>query len=162
METDTQTMRTYDLLEPTNDTDESLKKLTDVFAPLYTASWVAEKSKLYGNPPYSMNVGAFAALWMGKSMKIFMGYRDMRPAGYIVGILFRPFTHQRSIFQIDDWFAPDDDELLKGMFDYMQDAVRIIGVDEIHISMGPHDKQPPLKPIWIEERKIRTVHFTKI
>lgn len=161
MENNIQTMRTYDLLEPSDNADDSLKKLTDIFAPLYTASWVAEKAALYGNPPYSMNVGAFAALWMGKSMKIFIGYRDMRPAGYIIGILFRPFTHQRNVFQIDDWFAPDDPELLQGLFNYMQDAARFMGVDEIHISKGPGNALPPMRSIWKVDRSITTVHYVK-
>lgn len=154
-------VRTYDLLEPGDNPDESLDKLTSVFAPLYTASWVAEKSKFYGDPPYNMNIAVFASLWMSKTMKIFMGYRDMRPAGYIVGILFRPFTHDRSIFQVDDWFAPDDPELRDGMFEYMQGALRFMGVDELHISLGPHDPLPSLGPKWKEARQSRIVQFVK-
>lgn len=154
-------MRTYDILEPVDNADESLNKLTQIFAPLYTASWVAEKSKLYGDPPYNMNVGVFAGMWMSKAMRIFIGYRDMKPAGYILGILFRPFTHQRNIFQVDDWFAPDDPELLHGMFNYMQDALRFMGVDELHISLGPHDQMPPIGARWGEARQTRTVQFIK-
>lgn len=154
-------MRTYDLLEPTDNAEESINKLTSVFAPLYTDSWVAEKSKLYGDPPFNMNVGTFAAMWMSKAMRIFIGYRDMRPAGYIVGILFRPFTHERSIFQVEDWFAPDDDILLAGLFDYMQTALRFMSVDELRISLGPHDKLPPLGPQWKEAMQTRTLHFVK-
>lgn len=154
-------MRTYDLLEPSDNTDDSLKRLTDIFAPLYTASWVAEKSKLYGDPPYNMNVATFASLWLSKAMRIIIGYRDMRPAGYIVGILFRPFTHQRTILQVEDWFAPDDSELVQGMFDYMQQAVKFMAVDELWISLGPHDKMPPLAASWKESMQTRTVHFVK-
>lgn len=154
-------MRTYDILEPGDNPDESLDKLTSIFAPLYTASWVAEKSKLYGDPPYSMNIAAFAALWMSKALRIFIGYRDMRPAGYIAGILFRPFTHERRIFQVDSWYVPDDPELLAGLFDYMQTAMRFIGIDELHINMGPYDKLPPLETYWQEVRQMRTVQFIK-
>lgn len=154
-------MRTYDILEPGDNPEESLDKLTSIFAPLYTASWVAEKAKLYGDPPYSMNIAAFATLWMSKALRIFIGYRDMRPAGYIVGILFRPFTHERRVFQVDSWYAPDDPELLAGLFDYMQNAMRFIGIDELHISMGPYDKLPPLGSYWQEARQMRTVQFVK-
>lgn len=154
-------MRTYDVLEPSDNVDESLKRLTDIFAPLYTASWVAEKAKLYGDPPFNMNVAAFASMWLNKSMRIFIGYQDMRPAGYIVGILFQPFTHRRSILQVEDWFAPDNPELLQGMFDYMQQALKFMAVDEMWISVGPHDKLPPVSSAWKETMQTRTVHFTK-
>ena len=154
-------MRTYDLLEPGDKPDEAISKLSEVFAPLYTASWVAEKSKLYDDPPYNMNIASFAAMWMSKAMRIFIGYRDMRPAGYITGILFRPFTHERRIFQVEDWYAPDDPELLAGLFDYMQTAMRFIGIDELHINLGPHDKMPPIGPQWKEARQMRTVHMVK-
>lgn len=156
-----ESMRTYDLLEPTNNPDESIEKLTTIFAPLHTANWVAEKSRFYGDPPYSMNIGTFIALWMNKTMRIFIGYRDMRPAGYVTGILFRPFTHDRRIFQVDDWFAGEDTILLNGMFDYMQNAMRFVGVDEIHININPYDPMPQMGSQWKEARQTRTVHFTK-
>lgn len=154
-------IRTYDMLEPSDDPDRSIAKLTDVFAPLYTASWVAEKAKFYGDPPYNMNVATFIAMWMNKALRIFIGYREMKPAGYVLGILFRPFTHDRRVFQIDDWYAPDDPELLTGMFDNMQTAMRFIGIDEIHVNVAPYANMPALGPQWKEARQVRTVHFVK-
>lgn len=154
-------MRTYDILEPTDNADESLKKLTEIFAPLHTAMWVAEQSKLYNDPPYSLNVGVLAAMWMSKTMKIFIGYRDMQPAGFITGLQFRPLTHQRTIYQVDDWFVPDDDVLRDGLFDYMQQALRFMGVDELILAVPPNRVLPPLGPTWKETYTTKLVHYGK-
>ena len=62
-----------DILEPDSDINVALDDLTREFAPLYTASWVNEKQRIYGKP-FDMNVQTFAQLWFTKALKIFMAW----------------------------------------------------------------------------------------
>lgn len=141
---------TYDILEPMPDLNASLDLLTGVFAPIYTENWVQNKAAEYGSPAFDMNVNVFANMWFSKAMRIFMAYGDNgKAAGYLIGVSFRPLTHQASIFQVEDWYARDySEEVVKGLFEYMQTALRFIGVDELWVSHRQHTQVPPLDNIW--------------
>lgn len=140
----------YDMLEPLPDLNASLDLLTSVFAPIYTECWVHDKAPSRGNPPFDMNVNVFANMWFSKAMRIFMAYGDNgNAAGYLMGMAFRPLTHQASIFQVEDWYARDrNQDVVRGLFEYTQTALRFIGVDELWISHSQHEVVPPLDNIW--------------
>lgn len=140
----------YDILEPLSDLNASLDLLTGVFAPIYTENWAQNKAQAYGNPPFDMNVNVFAHMWFSKVMRIFVVYGDNgKVAGYILGMVFRPLTHQASIFQVEDWYARNKDyEVVRGLFEYMQEALRFIGIDELWISHDQHEALPPLDSMW--------------
>lgn len=140
---------TYDALEPLRDLNASLDILTTTFAPIYTECWLKDKAPSRGDPPFDMNVGAFAQMWFSKAMRIFMAYGDDgKPVGYLLAMSFRPLTHQASILQIEDWYSRGDEAVAQGLFDYAQTAAKFIGADEIWVSHSEHEDVPPLKPMW--------------
>lgn len=140
----------YDLLEPLSDLNASLDLLTNVFAPIYTDSWIQDKAQFYGNAQFDINIGAFTQMWFSKIMRIFMAYDDSgKTVGYMLGITLRPLTHRRSIFQIEDWYAKDrNQEVIDGLFDYMQTALKFIGADELWISHNERIMPPAIGNGW--------------
>lgn len=140
----------YDMLEPLSDLNASLDLLTSVFAPIYTENWAQNRAKLFGNPAFDMNVNVFAHMWFSKAMRIFVAYGDDgKAAGYLLGMVFRPLTHEASIFQIEDWYARNGNhDIICGLFEYMQEALRFIGIDELWISHDQHEALPVLDSMW--------------
>lgn len=136
----------YDLLEPPADLNEALDTLTRVFAPLYTKSWAEEKAARKGNPPFDMNVNVLVSMWFSKALKIIMAYDDDgSPAGYLMGMVFRPLPYRATVFQVEDWYAQTlRAETITGLFDYLQNALRFIGADELWVSHGEGEWVPPL------------------
>lgn len=143
-------MMRYDLLEPESDLNVSLDMLTSVFAPIYTEHWLQVEAPLRGNPTFSMNVNAFAQMWFSKVLRIFVAYGDDKKlAGYLLGMSFRPLTYQANIFQVEEWYARDNNqEVVKGLFEYTQSALRFIGADELWISHNESVMPPPLDFAW--------------
>lgn len=140
-------MFTYDMLEPVADLNASLTRLTEVFAPLHAESWSKEKSLAHPGKAYDMNVGVFANMWFSRALRIFIAYKDGKADGYLVGMLFRPLTHQSQVFQVEDWYTRSPDTVA-GLFDYAQQALRFIGIDELWLLHGEHDYTPTLGDQW--------------
>lgn len=139
----------YDMLEPLSDLNASLDLLTGVFAPIYTEHWVKDEAPLRGNPPFDMNVNAFAQMWFAKTLRIFMAYEDKRAAGYIIGLVFRPLPYQASVFQVEDWYARENNrEVVKGLFDYLETGLKFMGIDELWISHNERMALPPVSHLW--------------
>lgn len=154
-------MYTCELLEPERDLNESLENLTKIFAPLYTESWVKEKAKFHGNPPFDMNVGVFANMWFTKAMKIIIAYKDTKPVGYLIGMVFRPLPYQANVFQVEDWYAAEDNyTVTRQLFDYLLNALKFIGTDEVWVSGSVNDRIPEL-PGWRKTGETRTERYSK-
>lgn len=153
-------MYTYDLFEPTNDTDTSLNRLTSEFAPLHVKSWNETKAKRYSKP-YDLNVGAFTAMWMNRTLRVFMAYEDGRPVGYLTGFVFRPMQYQASVFQVEDWYTGNNSEMEKGLFDYVLNAVRFMGCEEILITNDVDQPQQELGHGWKRVMRTMTSRFVK-
>lgn len=143
-------MMNYDMLEPLADLNASLDLLTGVFAPIYTEHWVKDEAPLRGNPPFDMNVNAFAQMWFAKTLRIFIAYGDdKKVAGYLIGLVFRPLPYQASIFQVEDWYARENrQEVIDGLFEYMNTALRFMGVDELWISHNERRTTPRIDNMW--------------
>lgn len=140
----------YDTLDPLPDLNASLDMLTATFAPLYTEHWVKDEAPLIGNPVFNMNVNVFAQMWFSKALRIFMAYDDAGKAtGYLIGMAFRPLAYQASVFQVEDWYAKNDDAVVvDGLFEFMQTALKFMGVDELWISYSRHQRIPTLPAPW--------------
>lgn len=139
----------YDLLEPSGDKDESINRLVQQLAPLYSESWYKEKAETQGNPQFDMNIAVFVNMWLSKAMRVFMAYDDNgNPVGYLLGMAFRPLTHNVQIFQIEDWYVKD--AAPDGLFDYVYGALKFMGVDEIQVSHSPQEPYPRPPQNWIE------------
>lgn len=138
----------YDLLEPLTDLNASLDLLTNVFAPLYTESWVQEKAQYHNGAKFDINIGAFAQMWYSKIMRIFIAYdSNDKAVGFLLGISLRPLTHNRSIFQVEDWYAKDT-QVVDGLFGYMQTALKFIGADELWVSHNERIVPPAITGAW--------------
>lgn len=151
---------TYDLFEPSNNNDESLERLTREFAPLHMKSWEEVKKRHY-NKSYDLNVSAFAALWLNKSLKIFMAYEETRPVGYLIGFHFRPMQYQANVFQVEDWYASGDKEVEEGLFEYMYEGLRFLGVDEVLMTVGSSETPPDLGPAWKMANTFKQVRYVR-
>ena len=149
-----------DILEPDSDINVALDDLTREFAPLYTASWVNEKQRIYGKP-FDMNVQTFAQLWFTKALKIFMAWdANGKPVGYLIGIPFRPLAYNSHVFQIEDWYAGGDRLCEAELFRYMETAVRFMGCDEVWISLGEQEQAPNLSIRWREASRTTQIRYT--
>lgn len=154
-------MYTFDILEPGPDQNAALDGLTRIFAPLYAESWMKEKAPARGNPPYDMNVGAFASMWFANSMRIFVAYDEHREAqGYLLGMMFRPLTHNVSIFQIEDWYLRDA-SMTQALFDHVYSVLKYMGVDELQISWSGNERYPLPPATWKPGGNTHVDRFTK-
>ena len=123
-----------DILEPKQDPDESIK-LLQTFAPLYQKYWNETQRSLYSDKPFDLHIQLFSDLWFTGGSKIFIAYdratKEMR--GFIVGIAFRPMTYNGHVFQIEDMYDAGDLSIRSALIEYMFDALRFLGCDEVRI-----------------------------
>ncbi len=151
---------TYDLFEPSDNNDESLDRLSKEFAPLHVKSWEKVKHRHY-NKAYDLNVAAFASLWLSKSLKIFIAYEETTPVGYLMGFLFRPMQYQATVFQVEDWYTGNNREMEEGLFDYMYEGLRFMGVDEVLLSVGANETPMNLGPGWKIANTFKQVRYVR-
>ena len=151
---------TYDLFEPSNNNDESLERLTREFAPLHMKAWEEVKKRHY-NKSYDLNVAGFAALWLNKSLKIFMAYEDAKTVGYLMGFHFRPMQYQANVFQVEDWYTGGNSEVEEGLFEYMYEGLRFLGVDEVLMTVGSSETPPDLGPAWKMANTFKQIRYTR-
>lgn len=153
------TQYTYDMLEPTQDLNESMDMLGRDLADLYAKSWNADKKHVY-DKQFSLNIQAFAQMWFSKTLRVFMAYDGRKPVGFLIGIVFRPMPYEASVFQIEDWYTDGDREMERGLFDYAMNAVRFIGCDEIWVAhKADHEVDLPSK--WHEQNTFRLHRYVK-
>lgn len=138
---------TYDLFEPSTNNDESLERLTKEFAPLHMKAWHDSKMPHYGKQ-YDLNVAAFAAMWLNKSLRIFMAYENTKPVGFLIGFHFRPMQYQATVFQVEDWYTGNNKEMEEGLFDFMYNGLRFMGCDELLITLPPNSEPMNFGPGW--------------
>lgn len=151
----------YELLEPSADPNASFDKLTRVFSPLYTESWTRDKAPARGIA-FDLNVGAFANLWLSKTLRIFIAYDDnSQPIGYLIGILYRPLTHNVNVFQIEDWYIKDG-QSSHGMFEHVYSVMPYMGVDEIQIQHRAEEYFTPPEGKWQKVSTVTTYNFKKV
>lgn len=144
-------MITYDILEPDADYNKALDSLSEQVGALYAESWAKDKQETY-KKPFSMNIAAFAQMWFSHALKLLVAKEDGKAIGFLVGMVFRPLPYDATVFQVEDWYALKE-EAERGLFDYMEKAVRFIGVDEIWVA-DKADREPKVKSsVWKEENK---------
>lgn len=152
---------TYDLFEPSSNNDESLDRLSKEFAPLHMQAWSDSKQKVYGKS-YDLNVQAFAQLWLARSLKIFMAYdSETRAVGYLMGFHFRPMQYQATVFQVEDWFTAGNSEVEEGLFEYMYEGMRFMGVDEVLITVAANEQPIDLGPAWKVANTFKQVRYVR-
>lgn len=151
---------TYDLFEPANDRDKALDKLLKDFAPLHMAAWEKHKRSVYKRD-YDLNVTTFVAMWLNKNLKIFMAYDGDKAVGYLTGIVYRPLEYLATAFQVDDWYTGDSPVIEAGLFDYLHDALRLMGCDELLVPQGVHAELPQVGTAWEKTSETKIVRFTR-
>lgn len=154
------TRYTYDLFEPSANSDESLERLTREFAPLHMRSWEQSKKPHYDRA-YDLNVGAFANMWLSKSLKIFMAYEAAKPVGFLMGYLFRPMQYNATTFQVEDWFTGNNQEVEDGLFDYLHTAMRFMGCDELLIMTDLNEPYRDIGPEWHPRNSFKMVRYVR-
>lgn len=150
---------TYDVLEPSNDYEASVKKLSEVIGPLCVKSWEENKKANYGKP-FNLNVVVFTQLWYSKTLKLFVARKDDEIIGFLCGMVFRPLPYDASVFQIEDWYAGGDHVVEEGLFNFLAQALKFIGCDEIWVSTSV-GKSLPVMPGWSEKNQFTQHRFLK-
>ncbi len=126
-----------DIVEPGNDLNVALQKLSSEFAAMYGECWEKEKKAHY-KKAYSPNIGAIARMWFEKTMKLFFAYDSQtnKPVGYMIGLVFRPLPYESTVFRIEDCYGSP--EAKQALYAYMKQAVRFLGVDEMWVTDAPN------------------------
>lgn len=151
----------YELLEPNADPNASIDLLVRVFSPLYTESWTREKAPARGIS-FDLNVGAFVNLWLSKALRIFIAYNDSnQPAGYLLGMLYRPLTHNVNVFQIEDWYMKDGHNT-RELFEHVYSVMPYMGVDELQIQHRNDEYFTPVNDKWRKADELVTARFVRI
>lgn len=149
----------YDMLEPSENLDQSLEKLGNNLASLYHESWEADKRQNY-NKPFNLNINAFAQMWFNGHLRIFMAYDEKKePVGFLIGMAFRPLPYEANVFQIEDWFTRHDMTVEKGLFEYVEQAIRFIGCDEVWCA-DKSGRMPPFQR-WKEANTFQLRRYLK-
>lgn len=149
---------TYDLLEPGANQEESLERLTKIFAPLHAEAWTQKQDFA----PYDMNVGAFVNMWLSNTLRIFIAYdRQGTPQGYLTGILFRPLTRRVNAFHIEDWYVRGGGIGEDKLFEHVYSVLKYMGIDELRVSheMG---RPVPAPTGWVALDATTTQVFRKV
>lgn len=149
-----------DILEPDDDLNIAVDNLGNEIGKIYYEAWQQDKEKNYGKP-FNLNVNAFTLLWFNKSLRIFVAYNEKdEPVGFLIGMVFRPLPYEANVFQIEDWYTRGDEALKKQLFDFVVNAIRFIGCDEIWVA--DHDgKAPDLGMRWKEKNTFHLRRYVK-
>lgn len=143
-----------EFLEPDADLNKALDELGKSIGVLYQEAWDKHKRHLYSDKPFDLNINAFANAWFAKAMKVFV-VRDTQTQesiGFLVGTVFRPLPYSASVFQIQEWYVRGADEMGQELFDFVTNAIRIIGCDELWISTYSSQTIPNLNWSWTYDR----------
>lgn len=139
----------YEMLEPAQDIDKSLARLTEFFIPLYAKSWAEEKAPRKENQAFDVNAPTLANIWLSKAMKIFIAYDGEHPCGYLMGMVFRPLPYQALVFQVEDWYVENHNRQTEdGLFKYALEAIKFIGVDELWVAHTQDEIYPLVGGDW--------------
>lgn len=152
-------MITYDILEPSSDYNASLDGLSKYLGKIYMDSWNAEKRDVY-KKPFDLNIAAFAQMWFHHSLKVFLAMEGDEVQGFLVGIVFRPLPYEATVFQVEDWYS-ESESVVKGLFEYAQNAIRFIGCDELWVA-DKADREPPINgTMWKRANTFQFFRFVR-
>ena len=124
-----------DILESTDDQNESVDKFVRGIAPLYQKSWAQIKSKYYPGRAFDLNIVAIADMWYKGQLKVFvaMDTDTKELIGFLAGVVYRPLYFDARLFHVQDWYANNDPQMERDLFDYMVKSIRILGCNELWI-----------------------------
>lgn len=154
---------TFDILEPNADIDKALSELQENMAELYAEGWTKVNSPLY-NKPFDLNITTFAQMWFSKGLKIFLAFEpgNKKPVGYVLAITYRPMAFNSQILQIEDWYLRGDDAAgVDAMFQYVSDASRFLGVDELWIGRAQLERKPSIPGRWKEAGTFHNTRYVR-
>lgn len=152
-------MITYDIFEPDSDYNKALDNLSEQVGSLYAESWAKDKQETYGKP-FNMNIAAFAQMWFNHSLKLLVAKDGDSVVGFLVGMVFRPLPYDAMVFQVEDWYSSVP-EAEKGLFEYMEKAIRFIGCDEIWIADKADRDVPVGSDTWKEANRFLFRRYTR-
>lgn len=152
-----------DLLEPTSDLNTALDALGNAVGKLYQKHWEEEQQKYYNDKPFNLNVQAFAQMWLGGDLKIFISRKreDNSPVGFIAGIVFRPMAYKASVFSVQDWYTGGDRDMETALFEHLSKALRILNCDEIWVSQPSVGEAPIIPAGWKHQHNFMMRRYIK-
>ncbi len=142
---------TFDIFEPQADQEAAFRDLQGRFSALYTEGWENQGKKLY-KAEFALNVGVFARMWLEKGLRIFLAFEkgNPDPVGYLLAVVFNPMARSSvTAMQIESWYARNNNtEVIDGLFSFVSNACRFMGVDELWMGVVPNEYQPKLPETW--------------
>ena len=81
--------------------------------------------------------------------------------GYLIGFQFRPMQYQANVFQVEDWYTGGNSEVEEGLFEYMYEGLRFLGVDEVLMTVGFSGTPPDLGPAWQVANIFKQIRYTR-
>lgn len=154
---------TFDILEPSQDIDKALKDLQETMAELYAEGWTKVNAPLYGKS-FDLNITTFAQMWFSKGLKIFLAFEEgsRKPIGYVLAITYRPMAYNSQILQIEDWYLRGDDPAgVDAMFQYVSDASKFFGADELWIGRAQLERVPTIPVRWKEAGTFHNTRYVR-
>jgi hypothetical protein len=149
-----------DILEPKNDVTTSVEELGRIIGGLYPEAW--DKRKIYySDKQFDLNINAFATVWLDGVMKVFVVYdRENNPVGFLCGVVMRPLPFKAMVFNVHEHYAKTGEQE-QALIDYVVQAVKILGCDELWIhSYG--DEKIALGPTWKHANTANIQRYVKV
>lgn len=138
-----------DILEPSEDLNVAMDRLGKTIGVLYQEAWDKNKKHLYDNKPFDLHINAFANMWFNRNLKLFIMYDgEGKAVGFFAGLVYRPMPYEASVFQVQEWYAKNNPVMEQQLFDYVVQAIRILGCDELWMQIYPDRAAPTLGTGW--------------
>lgn len=149
-----------DILEPSMDNIEASANALGVgIGRLYYQHWEEHQKAKFGGKPFNLNIQSLVTGWMNGTFKVFVA-RDTAAtaaiAGFLIGMRYRPMCYEVESFNIIDWYAPHPD-MEKALFDYVFQALRILGATELIIPR----EATQVPPNWKELSRDTIIRYVR-
>lgn len=119
---------------------EDLQKfIIDDFGPLLDKYWKTYGEELYGKP-INFEMSTFIHGWLSQAAFLLIAYENEKAVGFVIGMKFRPIFYQAHILQLERWYA-DRDDVVTGMFEYINNILDILGTDEVYVTEFSHGQK---------------------
>ena len=117
------------LIDHRNATPQLADFFMQQLIPLYQKYWDEQLKSLY-DEPFNLQFQTLINMWLGGVIKIFTVRDDLELVGFATALVYRPVTYNNLVFQIQDFYCPND-VARTNLMTYLLDTVKILDCTEI-------------------------------
>ena len=125
----------YNLVEPIKDPKQATEFLAKNFLPLFNEYWEAEGQNHYGEKIWDIKAVDFTELWMRGTLTLILAKEGDSSVGFILGAILRPLLYETRLLRVETWYGRDL-EIEQGMFEYLENGLKFMQINEILIPRG--------------------------